>query len=264
MLRYSPPDLGEATLAQLDVLSKRVANRTGRVSKYEIASKLFSAKRPVFAFDEIKASLKSVAPNIDACYYCERDRHRDIDHIIPKSIEPELAFTWENYAFSCTICNQDAKRSKFAVVNANGAVVDCRGMIGTDMKRPPGVDAFINPRAENGLDFFDLDLATGILIVKSDLDDVSRARANFTRETLDLNADGLSRTRRGAYNGFVRYMRAIESALNGGDNEKVGRIVQEFDEMGHPTVVMEVWRQRKSLGEVGSLVEKVGYLLNLH
>lgn len=256
MLRYDPPDLSETTLVQLASLSSRVEIRVGRQAQYKFASKLFSAKRPAAAFDEVKSSLKSVAPQIDACYYCERDRHRDIDHIVPKSIDPELAFTWENYAFSCTICNQDAKRSKYTVVNDDGELIDCRNIIGTDLEKPAGVDAFINPRTENGLDFFDLDLETGILLVKPDLDEVSKIRANFTRSTLDLNADGLSRTRRGAYNGFVRYMRAIDDAITANDTEKVARIIQEFEEMGHPTVVMEVWRQRADLSDVGKLIEK--------
>ncbi|WP_156348133.1 HNH endonuclease [Sphingomonas sp. Leaf34] len=263
MLKYSPPNLSEATLAQLEALTNRVVNRVGRPDKYVIASRLFSAKRPASAFDEVRSSLKSVAPQIDACYYCERDRHRDIDHIIPKSIDPALAFAWENYAFSCTICNQDAKRSKYSVVNANGDLIDCRNIIGTDLEKPVGVDAFINPRTEDGLDFFDLDLATGIFVVKPDLDNISRVRANFTRSTLDLNADGLSRTRRAAYSGFVRYMHAVDDAIHDNDQERVNRIIQEFEEMGHPTVVREVWRQRSDLGDIGALAERVGHLLNI-
>ncbi|CAN5469960.1 hypothetical protein BH09CHL1_BH09CHL1_16570 [soil metagenome] len=44
------------------------------------------------------------------CVYCEsKVRHvapGDIEHIIPKSLFPEMTFEWSNLTFSCTECNR--------------------------------------------------------------------------------------------------------------------------------------------------------------
>ena len=46
----------------------------------------------------------------DKCAYCESRvtvvAHGDIEHVTPKSIEPELTFEWSNLTFACQICNQ--------------------------------------------------------------------------------------------------------------------------------------------------------------
>lgn len=47
----------------------------------------------------------------EKCLYCEsKIRHiddGDIEHIIPKSVHPELSFDWENLSLACTICNRN-------------------------------------------------------------------------------------------------------------------------------------------------------------
>ena len=43
------------------------------------------------------------------CAYCESlvtvVSHGDIEHITPKSIQPELTFEWENLTLACEVCN---------------------------------------------------------------------------------------------------------------------------------------------------------------
>jgi hypothetical protein len=43
------------------------------------------------------------------CAYCESNVTHvyagDIEHIIPKSVSPELTFAWTNLTFACSICN---------------------------------------------------------------------------------------------------------------------------------------------------------------
>lgn len=257
MLLYTPGSPTPEARDALNNLTAQVLLRAGRSSRYALATRTFSAKRPRWVFDEVKRLLSSVAPHVEACYYCERDRHRDIDHIEPKGIHPELAFVWENYAFSCAICNQDAKRSKYAVIDDAGNLVDCRNIIGTNDNVPNGISAFINPRRESGLDFFALDLQTGIFIVRNDLDEIAAKRANFTRATLDLNNDGLTRIRRQAYHGFVRYVSALFAAVQANDAHRVAILTQEVSELGHPTVMVEAWRQRASLGPFGDMLEAI-------
>nr|CRH07181.1 Conserved protein of unknown function [Candidatus Magnetococcus massalia] len=41
------------------------------------------------------------------CSYCETPQYSgaDVEHVQPKSIEPDLALTWENFLLACTNCN---------------------------------------------------------------------------------------------------------------------------------------------------------------
>ena len=56
----------------------------------------------------IKAALR--AETHDKCAYCEskitHTDHGDIEHIVPKSKVPDLAFEWTNLTLACRICNQ--------------------------------------------------------------------------------------------------------------------------------------------------------------
>lgn len=53
------------------------------------------------------------------CAYCEASTqivaHGDVEHFRPKSIYWWLAFVFDNYLFSCQICNQTHKGDKFPV-----------------------------------------------------------------------------------------------------------------------------------------------------
>lgn len=55
------------------------------------------------------------------CAYCEADTkvvaHGDVEHFRPKSIYWWLAYTYDNYLFSCQICNQIYKLDNFPVRN---------------------------------------------------------------------------------------------------------------------------------------------------
>lgn len=56
---------------------------------------------------EIKALLK--AETADKCAYCESKvphvDYGDVEHIVPKSVRPDLRFAYENLTFACSVCN---------------------------------------------------------------------------------------------------------------------------------------------------------------
>lgn len=65
------------------------------------------AKKKKYNQPDVKAQLR--AETSDKCAYCESKvtvvAHGDIEHVTPKSIEPELTFEWENLTFACQKCN---------------------------------------------------------------------------------------------------------------------------------------------------------------
>jgi 5-methylcytosine-specific restriction endonuclease McrA len=57
----------------------------------------------------VKAALETETHG--KCAYCESKlkhiHHADVEHIVPKSLAPELRYQWENLTLACEICNQN-------------------------------------------------------------------------------------------------------------------------------------------------------------
>ena len=45
------------------------------------------------------------------CSYCERLEKLDVEHVVPKSIAPELELEWSNLLLGCLRCNRDFKKN---------------------------------------------------------------------------------------------------------------------------------------------------------
>lgn len=69
------------------------------------------------AWGKAKAQLKKESFN--KCAYCEADTavvaHGDVEHFRPKSEYWWLAYCFDNYTYSCQICNQSFKGNKFDI-----------------------------------------------------------------------------------------------------------------------------------------------------
>lgn len=101
--RFQQPKLGEA--ATLLVTLYYGAQATGKFA--------FETK----SWKPAKGALK--ADTGGKCAYCEASTdvvaHGDVEHFRPKSIYWWLAFTFDNYLFSCQICNQTYKGDQFPI-----------------------------------------------------------------------------------------------------------------------------------------------------
>ena len=64
-------------------------------------------KKSKYNHPEIKAALKQETHQ--KCAYCESNPMHvtfgDIEHIVPKSIQPQLAYDWNNLTLACDVCN---------------------------------------------------------------------------------------------------------------------------------------------------------------
>jgi hypothetical protein len=71
--------------------------------------KLIQNRKKKYNQKEVKDQLKRETR--EKCAYCESRvtvvAHGDIEHVTPKSIEPERTFDWSNLTFACQICNQN-------------------------------------------------------------------------------------------------------------------------------------------------------------
>ena len=259
MLMYPHGPLTAAAMAKLAALQQEVDAQATHAERHKKASSLFGNKQNT-TFDEIKATLAKLAPCGDACYYCERDRYRDIEHIYPKRHYPERCFNWYNYVYACTICNQDKKGDIFAVFDAAGEII-CfdRHTLAADAPPPVGQAVLLDIRHEDPLQFLKLELETGQFMPIGTA--LEQKRGRFTRDLFELNNDDLVRHRRYAYHGFCTYLTMWAQAIKSGNTSQAEIILTEITKLPYPTVLAEMRRQapeKPALGAWFAALDELG------
>ena len=210
---------------------------------------------------------------VEVCNYCENNEATDIEHIYPKSFSPERAFRWENYLLSCSTCNSKHKLDRFAIFDPN--LFDPFFEIPRGSGKPANDDGvMINPRVENPLEFFWLDIEnrTFILNPQLSLDSRGTKRAEYTLKLLGLNDRETLRTaRKSAASYYIdrleRYVKVKEATTMQSleaiapeplfvnttlpfpeEQERIKAALQnDIRQYSHPTVWQELKRQRAQL-----------------
>ncbi|MGX5879454.1 hypothetical protein MJS38_04640, partial [Burkholderia gladioli] len=254
MLRYECGQLSRKSIASLAALQARVDACATHADKYEVAKRLFSSKTTA-VWRQVREKLDAVAPPGDACFYCERDRYRDIEHVRPKRHYPESCFVWTNYLYACAICNQDKKKDTYAVFDLNDNVVEFNRSLPMTSAVPVGEHVLIDLRLENPMDYLKLDLDTGRFVPVGDAK--SQKRGKFTRDLFDLNESSLSRMRVQAVFAFRDYLNRYNVAFGDGDYPKSTRILDEIRDLPHPTVLAEMRRQQSQRPDLVPLFANV-------
>lgn len=277
MIPLNSKDLSIASQKHLQKVQKRIdaqpdfANQASK-AQAEWSSKSSSISKTA-VFTEIKEVLISMCVGVEVCNYCENNEATDIEHIYPKSFFPERAFRWDNYLLSCPTCNSRHKLDKFAIFDPRKMDALIELLRGSG--KPANDDGvMINPRIENPLDYFWLDIPnkTFRLDPLHTLESRNRKRAEYTLELLGLNKrETLLAARRSAANYYIdrleRYVKIkeattladleeiapepllVNSALPFLDEQKRIQSALENDirQYSHPTVWQELKRQRAHL-----------------
>lgn len=252
MRRYRPDDLSDESKSALDRLQADVDDCVGRKARYDRATALFSNKNNAL-FREIKSKLAGAAPSDGACYYCERDRYRDIDHVWPKRHYSEKSFRWDNFVYSCVICNQGEKRDKFAIFIGHTDYVEFDRYLGFDETVPVGDPVLIDIRSENPMEYLRLDFSTGRLVPIGD--ERGQVRGRYTRDLFKLDADALARARRRGFDQLIVYLKDLRAARFSENTSQEARIVDEIRNLPFPTVIAELRRQKADHVGLDELVE---------
>lgn len=223
----------------------------------ELFPKYNRKSNPVFRV--VRDQLAAMSPGARRCGYCEDSAAGEVEHIAPKNLYPEKTFAWENYLYACGPCNR-GKGGRYPVIIPDGQFVDVSRRSGQAIRKPPsGYPALINPRMENPLDFFDLEITeTFRFIPRLDLSRRDEQRAGCTIEILKLNRSVLVRARRNAY---CTYRARLVEYRNGCDNNAprpvLNRLAKAVQSIDHPTVWREMQRQRTVISELGNLFADV-------
>ncbi|MCP3447203.1 hypothetical protein [Bradyrhizobium sp. CCGUVB14] len=196
-------------------------------------------------FQEIRAALERMCCGARRCCYCEDSAADEVEHIAPKALFPERVFDWTNYLYACGPCN-GPKNNRYSYVTPSGEMKEfIRTRAGRLMAPPKGIDALIDPRRENPLDFMQLDLAGTFCFVPIAADPVLRRRAVWTIELLDLNKPTLTRARASACFNFENALRSYaEQKLRNVTVSELEKTKLMILAQPHPTVFLEMQRSR--------------------
>jgi HNH endonuclease len=295
MIRLTSKILNDFTLNHLNEVQQSISDEAAFENRVKKAASKWDGKNSGAgknAFEEIKKLLIEMCIGIEICVYCENNEATDIEHIFPKKIYPDKAFSWENYVLACKTCNTTYKSDNFKIFNPQNSTVEF------DVKpprktylQPPNDDAlFINQRIEDPMDFLELDLVNQkfIFIEKFPAGSREFLKAQYTKELLRLNKRAtLVKARKNATKFFRdrlgRYVKA-NKALSFSDlkeaidedfgwvdetlplNSEKERIKEEIkdDILSYPhiTVWRELIRQRDKLPKINQLLNDAPEVLN--
>src|SRR5882672_7206072 len=266
MLQIFDTRLPADTNAVLDELQALVDLEPNYAASVGKAQALWDAKTNKVAhkqaFASLRAELQKISYGISRCAYCEDSVADEIEHLWPKSLFPNRAFRWSNYAFACGPCN-GPKSNRFAIVENDGTIDEFIRRRGDAVVMPrDGIPGLIDPRAENPMMLLELDLggrtpdgrdleATFMIEPAWDLSPRDKGRAKFTRDILNLNREVVRRSRENAFGSFRA--RLVEYV----DMKEDGKTAEDLDEfrlgvlgMPHLTVFEEMRRQRSFLPKI--------------
>ena len=160
MFNPRKPKLRNGLINFLKQQKQKIAALDNYKAKVELAAELWKNKKKKnahrSAFNDIEKALKESNPyHPGLCSYCEFNNGTEIDHIFPKVFYPEKTFDIQNMIWTCSICNQQYKASRFSIFNKNGEI---EALIKNQKFTIPATDdaLFIHPYQDNLKDYIRL------------------------------------------------------------------------------------------------------------
>jgi uncharacterized protein (TIGR02646 family) len=237
----------------VDALAQRQAYVDGGADfadTVERAKTKFGSK-PKALFTRVRKRLSEMSGDLVRCAYCEDSCADEVEHVRPKDFYPEVVFDWANYLFACGPCN-GGKNNKSRVWTDLGSVIDLRDHRTANGVVPPpaGISLFVDPRGEDPLEYLFLDIIGGTFrfAVYDETDASKIARAEATRDFLDLNRDVLVAARRNAFGGYRdRLAQYVADKAAGAVVTALEQRIADLKITPHRTVWLEMKRQHKTL-----------------
>lgn len=161
-------------------LDARLSKESSAISKSpdpkSEANRRYTNARGSKWFEPVLEQLGKLAGPGRRCMLCSGSEASDVEHYRPKAVFPDLAMVWENYLWSCTVCNR-AKGDRFPPDTEPGGRI-------------------VNPLDDDPWAHFFID-EFGILTPRFDPSaNALDQRAVSTRDILKLNRDALQESRK--------------------------------------------------------------------
>lgn len=270
MLFIPNKNIAAETQYILNVLQQGVDASGDYPEKVATAKELWqsktSSRAKSDAFKNIRATLASMCVGEVRCAYCEDSLADEVEHIQPKSLFPEATFSWVNYLYSCGPCN-GPKGNRYGTLDGTNVVEFVRKRSDPILPPPAGASALVNPRLEDPLDFFELDLGgttptgaqvqgTFVIMPADAANEEMKARAVFTIDVLGLNREVIRLARKNAYGGYrARLIEYVKKKEEMADEAELEALREDILMTPHLTVFAEMRRQRDWLPELAALFD---------
>ena len=89
--------------------AKRLLRATNKIKRNglpkEEARRIYEAARSAAWFKVVISLLTRMSGSGARCMYCSGSEASQVEHFRPKALFPELAMTWHNFLWACSICN---------------------------------------------------------------------------------------------------------------------------------------------------------------
>lgn len=260
MIRVVDPGLDAATLARLRSHQDEVDGAGTYPVQVETAARMYDAhgRGDRSPFREVRSVLKGMCSGLERCMYCEDAPANEVEHVRPKSLYPELTFRWENFLFACGLCN-GPKGNRFKLFVPPGGTYEheaARVSGSPIVAPPPGDSLLLDPRVDDPLDYFVLDLGgTFLFVERHPVGSRERRRAEYTLALLRLNErDMLVRARKTAFSHLCNALRAyISDRESKAAPEDLAAHVETIHRTNHATVWAEMKRQHTKIGKLNQL-----------
>lgn len=260
MIRVVDPGLDVATVSRLQSYQGEVDGSGSYPMQVEAAARMYGARarndRPPFR--EVRTLLRGMCSGVERCMYCEDAPANEVEHVRPKSLYPELAFRWENFLFACGPCNgPKGNRFKLFVPPGTTSEYEAARVSGAPVVAPPAGDSLLlDPRVDDPLEFFSLDLrGTFFFVERHPTGSREHRRAEYTLDLLGLNRRGVLVTaRRNAYKHLVNVLRCyLADRESDASPEELAAHAETVRYTNHATVWAEMKRQHTKIGKLNEL-----------
>ena len=151
MRNFSPrPNLAPAVRRRLREKTDALALIGNAQEKARQARAVYKAARESKWFQPVINALRGLCGDGELCMYCSSNEPSQLEHYRPLSVFPEQAFRYENYLWTCDICNRTHKGERFPPDTEPG-------------------EPILNPLDDNVWDYFFLSEQNGRLLRKFDI-----------------------------------------------------------------------------------------------
>ena len=184
-----------------------------QAAQYEEARRLWgSSYKDNEAFDEVRKTLREMAPGHEFCMYCEYSHGSAIEHFAPMEKDPANAFEWDNYLWSCSVCNSNYKGPQFPLDES-------------------GLPLLINPAREEPREHIEFSPRSGKLSGRT-------PKGNTTIAVLGFDRRGnLDNTRLFAWGSVQRCLVSYDEACTEGNSVRALEVQRDLCQHPHASLL---------------------------
>ncbi len=164
------------------------------------------------AFDEVRNALRDMAPGHGYCMYCEYSHGSAIEHFEPMEKDPLRAFDWDNYLWSCSVCNSNYKGTQFPLDDS-------------------GLPLLINPTRDEPREHIEFSPRSGKLSGRT-------LKGDTTIDVLGFNRRGnLDNTRLLAWRSVQRCLVSYDEACTEGNSVRALEVQRDLCQHPHASLL---------------------------